>query len=180
MPTATKSSTPARTTPPAVASAKSNKATIAAATKAPVRSKAPTAAPTAPAKRTAAPAPAKPGSAPTRAKAAAAPTAPKAASRGRAKTPVLASITLKQMALAYSERKGLAKREAQELFAEIFDTVTSHIRNGTKVRIEGLGIFQVKDKPARTGRNPATGEAVKIAASRKLAFRPAKDMKEAL
>ncbi|NJM30727.1 MAG: HU family DNA-binding protein, partial [Rhizobiales bacterium] len=44
----------------------------------------------------------------------------------------------------------------------------------------GLGIFQVRKRPARMGRNPLTGEAIKIKASKKLAFRAAKEVKEAI
>ena len=51
---------------------------------------------------------------------------------------------------------------------------------GNKVRITGLGILQVRHRPARMGRNPATGEAIKIKASKKVAFRVAKDLKEAI
>ena len=47
-------------------------------------------------------------------------------------------------------------------------------------RVTGLGIFQVKKRPARMGRNPATGEQIKIKASKKLAFRPAKEVKDAI
>jgi DNA-binding protein HU-beta len=46
--------------------------------------------------------------------------------------------------------------------------------------VSGLGIIEVKDRPARMGRNPATGEAIQIAASKKVAFRAAKELKEAL
>ena len=48
------------------------------------------------------------------------------------------------------------------------------------MRVTGLGIFQVKKRPARMGRNPATGEAIKIKASKKLAFRAAKEVKDAI
>ena len=49
-----------------------------------------------------------------------------------------------------------------------------------RVRIGGLGIMQVKKRPARMGRNPATGEQIKIKASKKVAFRPLKELKEAI
>ena len=62
------------------------------------------------------------------------------------------------------------------MFAQLVD----HLRAGERVRIGGLGIIQVKDRPARMGRNPATGEAIQIKASRKIAFRPAKDLMEAI
>ena len=52
------------------------------------------------------------------------------------------------------------------------------LKNGDRVRITGLGILEVKDRPARMGRNPATGAAIQIAASKKVAFRVAKELKE--
>ena len=51
---------------------------------------------------------------------------------------------------------------------------------GEEVSLAGFGKFKVKDSPAREGRNPATGEAMQIAASRKLTFAPAKAVKDAL
>jgi DNA-binding protein HU-beta len=54
------------------------------------------------------------------------------------------------------------------------------LKAGNRVRLSGLGILEVKDRPARMGRNPATGAAVQIAASKKIAFRVAKELKEAV
>jgi DNA-binding protein HU-beta len=58
--------------------------------------------------------------------------------------------------------------------------VTGILKNGDRVRMSGLGIIEVKDRPARMGRNPATGAAVQIAASKKVAFRAAKELKAAV
>jgi DNA-binding protein HU-beta len=57
---------------------------------------------------------------------------------------------------------------------------TEHLQQGSKIRIPGLGIFQVSSRAARMGRNPATGEPIQIKASKKIAFRPAKELKEAI
>jgi len=57
---------------------------------------------------------------------------------------------------------------------------TSREQRGDKVRLTGLGILQVRKRAARMGRNPATGEAIKIKASKKIAFRAAKELKEAV
>ena len=59
-------------------------------------------------------------------------------------------------------------------------TITKHLKKGARIRMSGLGILQVRKRPARMGRNPATGEAIKIKASKKIAFRAAKDLKEAI
>ena len=58
--------------------------------------------------------------------------------------------------------------------------MTKHLKKGDRIRIVGLGILQVRKRAARMGRNPATGEAIKIKASKKVAFRAAKDLKEAI
>jgi DNA-binding protein HU-beta len=58
--------------------------------------------------------------------------------------------------------------------------VTKHLKKGDRVRVPGLGILQVRKRAARMGRNPATGEAIKIKASKKVSFRVAKDLKEAV
>jgi DNA-binding protein HU-beta len=57
---------------------------------------------------------------------------------------------------------------------------TRHLVKGDKIRITGLGILQVQNRAARMGRNPATGEAIQIKASKKIGFRPAKELKEAV
>jgi DNA-binding protein HU-beta len=58
--------------------------------------------------------------------------------------------------------------------------VTRQLIKSDKIRLTGLGILQVRDRPARTARNPATGEPVEVAASRKIAFWPAKELKNAV
>ena len=58
--------------------------------------------------------------------------------------------------------------------------ITKHLKKGERIRIVGLGILQVRKRTARIGRNPATGEAIQIKASKKVAFRAAKELKEAV
>jgi DNA-binding protein HU-beta len=53
--------------------------------------------------------------------------------------------------------------------------ITKHLKKGERIRIVGLGILQVRKRAARIGRNPATGEAIQIKASKKVAFRAAKE-----
>ena len=57
---------------------------------------------------------------------------------------------------------------------------TRHLKKGDKIRLPGLGICQVPKRAARMGRNPATGEAIKSKASKKITFRPAEELKEAI
>jgi DNA-binding protein HU-beta len=58
--------------------------------------------------------------------------------------------------------------------------ITKHLKKGERIRIAGLGVLQVRKRAARMGRNPATGEAIQIKASKKVAFRAAKDLKMAV
>jgi DNA-binding protein HU-beta len=66
------------------------------------------------------------------------------------------------------------------MLTQVIEMITRGLKKGEKIRLGGLGILQVKKRAARMGRNPATGEAIKIKASKKIAFRPAKELKEAV
>ena len=66
------------------------------------------------------------------------------------------------------------------MLSGVVDLLVEHLKAGDKLRLKGLGVLEVKNRPARTGRNPATGATVQIAASKKIAFRPAKELKEAV
>ena len=72
------------------------------------------------------------------------------------------------------------KARAETMLTDTVDRLAKHLVKGNKVRIVGLGIFQVKRREARMGRNPKTGEAVKIKASKKVTFRAGKELKEAV
>jgi DNA-binding protein HU-beta len=103
--------------------------------------------------------------------------ATKGAPMAAAKVP---SVSLKQISAALADKRGTSKKEMAETLDEFLASVTKHISKGTKVRIPGLGIFSVRKRAARMGRNPATGEAIKIKASKKVAFRAAKELKESI
>ena len=75
-----------------------------------------------------------------------------------------------------SLEKGAAKKALEAVLAGIVDAA----KKGEEVNLPGFGRFKVKDSPARQGRNPATGETIDIAASKKLGFSPAKQVKDAL
>ena len=88
------------------------------------------------------------------------------------------TVTLRQLAESLSESHELPKKQVMSMLEEMVTTVTKHLKRGARIRIGGLGILQVRKRPARMGRNPATGEAIKIKASKKVAFRVAKELKE--
>ena len=90
------------------------------------------------------------------------------------------TVTLKHLAAGLVERSEMGKKEADTLVNGVFSQLVDHLKAGERVRIGGLGIIEVKDRPARMGRNPATGEAIQIKASKKIAFRAAKELKDAI
>lgn len=87
-------------------------------------------------------------------------------------------LTLKHLAAEMSETHEMPKKQAEELLADFIDRMGGYLKKGKKLRVAGLGILQVRNRAARWGRNPATGERIRIKASKKVAFRPAKDLKE--
>jgi DNA-binding protein HU-beta len=90
------------------------------------------------------------------------------------------SVTLKDIA---SEMDGefISSANGRMAFLKAFlEAVTGKLSDGVKVKIPDFGILQVKDRPARKGRNPATGETINIKASKKVGFRVAKSLKEAV
>jgi len=90
------------------------------------------------------------------------------------------TVTLKHIAETLSEAHELPKKQVMSMLEDMIVNVTKHLKRGARIRIGGLGILQVRKRPARMGRNPATGQAIKIKASKKIAFRAAKDLKEAV
>jgi DNA-binding protein HU-beta len=96
----------------------------------------------------------------------------------KAATP--ATVTLKHLAAALAEEHELSKKAAEAILTDMVGKITKHLKKGERIRIVGLGILQVRKRAARMGRNPATGEAIQIKASKKVAFRAAKDLKEAV
>ena len=70
------------------------------------------------------------------------------------------------------ERVGFSKKEAAELVEKVFDTIKETLADGEKVKISGFGNFVVRDKNARKGRNPQTGEEILLDARRVLTFKP--------
>ena len=90
------------------------------------------------------------------------------------------TVTMKQLAAGMAESNKMPKKQVEGLLGELVTTITKRLKKGEKIRLTGLGILQVRARPARMGRNPATGEAIKIKASKKVAFRAAKELKEAI
>jgi DNA-binding protein HU-beta len=81
---------------------------------------------------------------------------------------------------AVAERTGLAKSDAARAVEAVLGSVTESLQKGDQVALSGFGTFVVKARAARTGRNPRTGEAIAIPASRVPAFKAGKALKDAL
>jgi len=94
--------------------------------------------------------------------------------------PKAETVTLKDLAAKLAEAHSLPKAQVNTMLGEMVEDLGKHLKKGARIRISGLGILQVRKRPARMGRNPATGEAIKIKASKKIAFRASKDLKEAV
>lgn len=78
------------------------------------------------------------------------------------------------------ERVGFSKKESAELVETIFEVIKEALVEGEKVKFSGFGNFLVREKNARKGRNPQTGEEIQLAARRVLTFKPSLVLKTAL
>ena len=90
------------------------------------------------------------------------------------------TVTLKHLAADLAQSHELSKKQTEAVLGDLVGLVTKHLKKGDRIRIGGLGILVVRKRAARMGRNPATGEAIKIKASKKVAFRAAKELKESI
>ena len=85
-----------------------------------------------------------------------------------------------ELVAAVAEKAGMTKKDAERVVSATFETVTETIKKGEKVSVSGFGIFEVKTREARVGRNPRTKEAIQIPATRLPAFKASKALKDAV
>lgn len=85
-----------------------------------------------------------------------------------------------ELAAKLADAHGVNKTEAKAIVDSVLKEIVAAAAGGAEVSLPGFGKFKVKDTPEREGRNPANGEKIKIAASRKLTFAPAKAVKDTL
>lgn len=76
--------------------------------------------------------------------------------------------------------EGLTRRQAAEAMEAVFDTIAEAVRSGEGAKVPGFGSFSLSERAARKGRNPATGETIKIKASKTVRFKVGKELKEAV
>ena len=99
---------------------------------------------------------------------------------GSAKPAAPKTVTTKHLAYALAEQHQLSKKQSLEMLDDLIGMITKHLKKGERVKIAGLGILVVRNRAARMGRNPATGEPIQIKASKKVAFRATKELKMAV
>ena len=83
-----------------------------------------------------------------------------------------------ELVAVVAEKSGITKKDAERVVSATFETITAQLMKGEKVQISGFGIFEVKEREARVGRNPRTKEAIEIPASKAPAFKASKALKD--
>lgn len=94
--------------------------------------------------------------------------------------PKVETVALSNIVAELATKHAMSKKDVGALFNDFIDLTKKNLKKGKKVRISGFGVMQVRKSAARMGRNPQTGEPIKIKASKKVAFRVAKDFKEGI
>lgn len=83
-----------------------------------------------------------------------------------------------ELIVAVAENADLSKKDAEKAVNAVVSSITSAMTEGEKVQIVGFGTFEVRERGARTGKNPRTGEVIEIAASKVPAFKAGKALKD--
>ena len=83
-----------------------------------------------------------------------------------------------ELIAAAAQSAGVSKKDAERVLNAALEQIAATLVSGDKVQLSGFGIFEVKDREARVGRNPRTREAVEIPATRTPVFKPSKNLKE--
>jgi DNA-binding protein HU-beta len=89
-------------------------------------------------------------------------------------------MTLDDLSSAVATATGMKKNEASKAVSAVMHGIQDALKRGDKVSITGFGTFEIVDRPEREGRNPQTGQNIKIAASRAVKFKPGKGLKDAV
>ena len=90
------------------------------------------------------------------------------------------TVSLKHLAASLAADHDMPKKQAETILGDLVNLVTKHLKKGDRIRLAGLGILVVRKRAARMGRNPATGEAIKIPAKTVVKARIAKQLKDAV
>lgn len=85
-----------------------------------------------------------------------------------------------ELIAAAAESTGLTKKDTEKVLNAAFDAIAAALVHGDKVQVSGFGIFEVKERKARVGHNPRTGDSMDIAASRVPSFKAGKALKDSV
>ena len=85
-----------------------------------------------------------------------------------------------ELIAAIAEKTGLSKKDTERVVNATVATITENLQKGEKVSVSGFGIFEVKNREARVGRNPRTKETIQIPATRLPAFKASKTLKDSV
>ena len=83
-----------------------------------------------------------------------------------------------ELIAAVAEKTGMTKKDAERAVAATFESISASLAKGDRVQLSGFGIFEIKERSARVGRNPRTKETIEIPASRTPAFKASKALKD--
>ncbi len=89
-------------------------------------------------------------------------------------------MTKTELIAAVAEKAGLTKKDAERVVSATFDSITASLAQGERVQVSGFGIFEVKTRDARTGRNPRTKETIQIPATKAPVFKASKALKDTI
>jgi DNA-binding protein HU-beta len=89
-------------------------------------------------------------------------------------------MTKADLVEALANKLGINRNDAEKTVNIVLDDIVNALKQGERVNISGFGTFSVSNREARTGRNPKTGEAIEISASRSAKFKPGKQLKDSL
>ena len=89
-------------------------------------------------------------------------------------------MTKTDLISAVAAESGMTKKDADKAINAVIDAISGALKKGDKVQLVGFGTFEVRNRAAREGKNPATGAAIKIAATKVPAFKAGKSLKDAV
>ncbi|MEW8979487.1 MAG: HU family DNA-binding protein [Symbiobacterium sp.] len=85
-----------------------------------------------------------------------------------------------ELVASVAEKAGMTKKDAEKALNAVVESIKEALNKGDKVSLVGFGTFEVRNRAARSGRNPRTGDPIKIPAGKVPAFRPGKELKESV
>ena len=89
-------------------------------------------------------------------------------------------MNLNDLKAAVAEKAGISKADAGSAVSAVLDSITEALSKGDKIALVGFGNFEISERAAREGRNPATGETIQIAASKAVKFKAGKALKDSV